>query len=234
MLPKKWPATEIKKKKEKESTKTTRHNGKSLSTTKPSRNQSKNPSPFQKKHVQMSTNTESTIQSIYPKKLRWKFFCWLAFFQVPLSCSHGCISETIHALRGLRFSGTSSWCHYGLGGWATSSTSTTTGTSKSTGLPGKIEVDFWEGWEKKVGFELGEIGRSLFLTDVNNVRKMVDVTFGAVLCKVAPSTSLSQSMLGCRAGMLGLPEFSGFIWIFLANSPSNWYLRSDIILCKKL
>ena len=55
-----------------------------------------------------------------------------------------------------------------------------------------------------------------YLTDVNNVRKMVDVTFGAVLCKVAPSTSLSQSMLGCRAGMLGLPEFSGFILIFLA------------------
>ena len=45
---------------------------------------------------------------------------------------------------------------------------------------------------------------------------MVDVTFGAVLCKVAPSTSLSQSMLGCRVGMLGLPEFSVFILIFLA------------------
>lgn len=100
-----------------------------------------------------------------------------------------------------------------------------------TGLPGKIEVDFWEGWEKKVGFELGEIGRSLFLTNVNKVRKMVDVIFGAVLCKVAPSTSLSQSMLGCRVGMLGLPEFSGFD--LPCSSPSNWYLRSDIIVCKK-
>ena len=47
--------------------------------------------------------------------------------------------------------------------------------------------------------------------------KMVDVTFGAVSCKAAPSTSLSQSMLGCRVVVLGLPEFSAFILIFFAT-----------------
>ena len=87
----------------------------------------------------------------------------------------------------------------------------------STGLPGKI-VDFWE--VGKVRFELREIVLIFFFSpspDVNKVCKMVDVTFGAVSCKAAPSTSLSQSMLGCRVVVLGLPEFSAFILIFFAT-----------------
>lgn len=185
------------------------------------------------------TNTESLIQSIYPRKLRWKYNrCFFkSVFQVPLSCS-GCISETIHSWhRGLRFSGASSWCHYGLGGWATSTS--TPRSSKPplfwSRLPGKM-VDFWEGW-KKGWIWTARNWKISFFPDVNFCpqngwsRFFVKAQF---LCKVAPSTSLSQSMLGCQAGMLGLPEFSGFIFDLPCSSPSNWYLRSDIILCKKL
>ena len=111
------------------------------------------------------------------------------------------------------------------GGWATSST---------LHLHRYLEVDWtsWENWsrflgrlgKKKVGFLNWEKLEDLFyLTDVNNVRKMVDVTFGAVLCKVAPSTSLSQSMLGCRAVYAGSSRVFWFYFDLPCSSPSNWY-----------